>query len=252
MKFTNIDYVAAAIAYEIIEQSYEIAPDGITYPETDTSISDWLIKYYDIERGPSFSLKIAQRLEKLGFFSTHNDTYAGTFIIADYNSFSNCWSKIASSYPESPYAAAALNGRRWLRAVFSNSKFWDDLEDNISDEQPNDSRNTYNEDEIILLEEDESYKTLIKGLKNIDTNLLRENSISNALGQDKDRIHSEISASQTILKSGSARKSVILNLIIKSIKEIIEKLKDKFYDKISEYGLEILLNCASRLLNIIN
>lgn len=247
MKFTAIDYISAALALEIFTRSHNLPLDDIDYPTTVKDAKSWLEIHYPISNNEIHFEDALNRLSELRLISIDIDPYAGGFVSVDWGTFHGNFEILTSKFPNSPYNRAQRGGRSWLYDVFQNEKYWQDLE--VNHDILLIDRDITEPDHIIEIEQNENYQELMNGLTRISDDLLRDNEISEHLGDDKERIKIELEASKTILTAKDVRKSVAVNLVANTLKELITKLKDKFADKLTDYGVEKLLNFVLNFFN---
>lgn len=245
VSYSPIAYVAAAIAY-CIEYSDNDGRDDFSYPTTEEQVQQWFSGRFSGSIDEDDAKAVIGLLSELGLISFDEDPFAGRFIRVDERSFHARWSELHGRASDTPFAKAETFGFPWLRKVFDNNAFWETL--NAS------PRNEHSvelpggmlkkpEPVVFFIEGSADGQALQHGLDELAEELRTNNEIAAELADDRPRILGEVRASQNLVKAGVARVSAVREVLIKVLREILNKLKEKAV----ELGVDKLLEIAVRL-----
>ncbi|GGO90251.1 hypothetical protein [Stakelama pacifica] len=183
---------------------------------------------------PELALDLALDLmADLQLVDLNDDEFVGTYITTQKTAFLSRFKEIAQYLHGSPIAIVAKAGRPWIEEVFANEMFWDRVQERLSDQQSDESREIEENFEIpasdrtvSLVHNSAERIEIEQGLNEISDTLRTSNEVAEVLGDDRERISAEVEGVKAVLKSERVRLGYIRDSVLKVLGELSKKLKD--------------------------
>lgn len=243
-----IDYLAAAVAEEIRR------PSGIEV--TDLAAIKTIFAKRGVELVDNDAQRVALRLQSLGFLRVVKDEYAGQYYepaSAGVMPFRIDRLKKNESAPGFIYALSG--GPTLLSRAFANQKFWSDFEAGLDEEPEQGLQGTFDVDQVpasdrivTLSHNSPEGQALAQAVQAVVDDLNVNNAVADEAGPERERLIAEGKASIELLRGERLRKSALIELIWKFLKEVAAKFKEKAVD----WGVDHALEVMAKMMDLLN
>lgn len=147
-----------------------------------------------------------------------SDPFTSDYYAFDERACNRLFMTRADSKDDNPYSKAKQFGANWLSEALEN----------VSKRAANDTTKVLASipasDRVVGLDHNRAdYRTIQKSLADVVDTINTSNEVSAALGDDKDRITSELKAGQELVRADKVRVSALLYVLIKPLKYIADK-----------------------------
>jgi hypothetical protein len=231
-RFHPTAYVIAGLALAIMDMS----ADEARLLNRRDNFKELFKSIYGFVLSDDVVVEVLDRMKKGGLLDISDDEFAGVYITLQKTSFSSQFKSIGESIPESPMGMALKGKRPWLDSVFNNETFWKELSSFSSADASESENNDFEvdipaSDRIVTLLHNSPERIEIEaGMQRLSETLRTNNEIASELGEDRERLSAEFEAANVGIKTERIRAGFISDTVLRILRELGTKLKDKAID----------------------
>ncbi|WP_156678969.1 hypothetical protein [Sphingomonas profundi] len=239
---SSIEYVASALAYH-----FYLRDEKIGGPSSLSDLKATFKNEFDHELSDKAVLETASWLEENSFIKLYNDRYAGMLLSYDQNDFNAAYRQFREKLPESILARGWSFNFELFSKVFSQSRFWQDLEDDSEKVQSEKAFGLIpaSDRTVTVLHNSSEGADISAGLLLIEDELSTNNQVASDLGEDRDRLLGEVKASRLIIWSQHIRADVLSGLILGFLRELIKRIPEKA----ASLGVDRIIKLIEKILD---
>ncbi|WP_156405261.1 hypothetical protein [Sphingomonas sp. Root710] len=239
------DYLVAAITYRFAQEGTDF-----DFPDNFADLKKDLDIYFSIDIDHSFLRHAVEIMDKIGIISFTEDRYAGESLSAKQDDIDDYYKKAAED-EGTVFVPISEKASEFYDRVFENKQFWIDLQNQISSEISGDIRKLTavpaSDRVVTILHNSEEGRVIEESLDLIISDLNLNNEIASSAGADRPRFIAEAKAAKELVRGESVRKSALIEILWKFLREISAKFKEK----IGDWGIEKVLQLLDDMLDLI-